>query len=101
VSLQGPKDLVALLINQKVNDSDSIDKKVLALQKIPEVSATSVYENYIFVSPELGLQNFQDSFGSYGYDPGVKKTVAKTILDKANTLGIDTKKYTIVNPYTN
>ncbi len=88
---------VALLINQGSADSGAIDKKVLELEKLSEVSSLSIYENYIFISPNVSSLVYNNALKAFDYDPVQKKAANDKINQKIKELGIDTNKYIIVN----
>ncbi|HET7529282.1 MAG TPA: hypothetical protein VFJ84_03605 [Candidatus Saccharimonadales bacterium] len=77
--------------------SDSIDKKILQLQALPQVSGVSIYKNYIFVTPNIGSLVYDSAAGSYMYDPAEKKAANDKITAEIKNLGINTNKYTVIN----
>lgn len=88
---------VALHIDQNIDNIDNIDKKIAELLKSSDISDVSIYDKYIFISPQLGDLVFDESLQSFDYDPGVKKTVNAAIGQQITTLGIDKTKYQIIN----
>ena len=88
---------VALLINQTPDDTDQIDKKVLDLQKSNEISDSSVYGQYIFISPNLGPLIYNNSLQSYDYDPTIKAGVNSQINQAIDKAGINRSTYQIIN----
>lgn len=90
-------DKVAVYIEQGQNNTDSIDKKITELMKIPEVSNVSIYDRFIYISPNLGDPEYDNNLGSFNYSAEVRSKTAKTIRDKVNSLGIDQTKYKIIN----
>ena len=88
---------VALHINQAAINTDSIDKKIFDLQAMDEISAVSIYDNYIFISPELGEVVYDEVSGFFTYDPGVKKSVNSRIDQAISSLSINRDRYTIIN----
>ena len=97
-SLTGYKSRkVALLIDQQAQNSDSIDKKVLALQKMSDVNVVSANGTYIFISPNLGELVYNDGLGGFDYDPVTKKTVNDRINAEIDRLQISRSVYKIIN----
>jgi hypothetical protein len=90
---------LALRIDQTTPNADSIDKKIAKLAGIAEIKTVSAYGTFIHVSAELGELDFRESIGGYGYDPAIIKSTNTAIDAAIKQLGIDTSKYTIVNPY--
>lgn len=88
---------VALRIDQKNNDTDSIDKKVLELEKIPDVKNVSIYGKYIFVSPDLGEYKYNSDLHEYSYDPAVKAKVNNEIQGVVVQMGLDKQGYVVIN----
>lgn len=89
----------ALHIDTTRPDQTKIDQKVFSLLEDPNISSVSAYKNYVYVSPNLGELIFDASQGGYSYDPEVKRSTAKAINDLVKRLGIDTSKYSVINPY--
>lgn len=87
----------ALYIDQTVVNSDSIDKKVAALQKFPGISALSVYKNYIYITPNLGQPVYDSATNSFNYDQATKQNVNNKISQEIKSLGINTSKYFVIN----
>jgi hypothetical protein len=87
----------ALLINPAAENTDSIDKKVVALQTAREVHTVSAYGKFIYISPNLGERQYIPSLGYFGYDPTMQANTNKAINDKLNEINIDRSVYTIVN----
>lgn len=86
----------AILISQEL-DSDSIDKKIAALSALPEIATISIYDKYIYISPELGQLIYDKDTNGYIYDPATKQRVNQKINGEINKLGIDRQKYIIIN----
>src|SRR3990167_1215386 len=85
-----------LLINNEPA-TDDIDKKIIKLAKLNELAAVSAYKGFIYLTPELGGLVYDTATGGYTYDPTTKLRVNQKINDEINRLGIDRKKYTIIN----
>lgn len=77
--------------------SDDIDKKILQLQKLDEVDVVSAYKNLLYVMPNLGEPTYDAVTKSFRDNPETKTRVNNKINEEIQKLGIDTKKYTIVN----
>ncbi len=84
-----------LLINHSAHNVDSIDKKVAKLQSLPEIKNVSIYEKYIYISPDFGELAYQDALGEFGYDPTTIKTVGAKINQELGRVGINRKKYKV------
>lgn len=90
----------ALSLSVKEDDNtNSIDKKILILEKLPQIKHLSVYGNYIHVSPELGELSYQPAINGFGYEPQRIKSASEAINNEVSRLGIDTGKYRIINPF--
>ncbi len=89
----------ALRINPGDSDSSALDKKLLELRSLPQIKSLSIYGNTIFISPNLGELTYNEALGSFDYDAVVKKTVNDKIDQAIATAGIDTKIYTVINPF--
>lgn len=76
---------------------NSIDKYVSELLKIPEIKSISAYGNYVFISPDLGTYEYNDSTNSFGYNEITKKRVNSLIDEKIKSLNAD-PKYQFINP---
>jgi len=90
---------VALYIDQRGKNIDSIDKKIAKLLKYPEISDISIYETYIYISPEVGPFVYNPSTNSDGPDIVATKRINGVIEDAVTQAGIDSKIYKIINPY--
>lgn len=90
---------VALQINPDQSNTDSIDKKISELLKLPEVTDVSIYDKFIFISPNLGPLIYDKPTKTYNYDPQTRKTVNEKINQEINKLGIDTNTYKIINTF--
>jgi hypothetical protein len=98
LSLTDNKDRkIALLISQAADDSGSIDKKIEQLQKMSQVSLVSIYDKYIYISPNAGPLTYISSINGYGYDPTLVKTTKNMINLEVDKLGIDKSVYTVIN----
>lgn len=91
------KRKVAVAINTTAENSDSIDKKVAQLLKLPEIKTVSAYKQFIFISPDLGEIEFDASTNQFAYNPATKATVNKLISEAIDRIGFDKSKYSIVN----
>lgn len=89
----------ALYINTTLSNQDSIDQKVFSLLEDPNVSDVSAYQNFIYISPNLGKLTYNNELGGYDYDPGIKRSTTRNINQLIKRIGIDTSRYTIINPY--
>ncbi|HZP55790.1 MAG TPA: hypothetical protein VFB03_03420 [Candidatus Saccharimonadales bacterium] len=89
------KQDLALLINSTQPDSDSIDKKIAQLERVPQIKNVSIYGSFISIVPNLGEPKYIPDIDGYDYDPSMKQA-AKTAIEKAiDQLGINRKAYTI------
>lgn len=89
----------ALSIRMDQENTDSIDEKIAQLADMPEIKNVSIYGQFIHVSAQLGELDYQESIGGFGYDPAIMRSTSTAIDAEVKRLGIDTSKYTIVNPY--
>lgn len=88
---------VALYVKQADADNDAIDRKIADLQKLTEIKRLSIYDKYIFISPDLGSLVYDSTSENYTYNPLTKKKVNTKINQEIDRLGIDRKVYSIVN----
>lgn len=86
----------ALLVDTSKDNSDSIDKKVVELQKDSHVKGVSVYGHSIYISPDQGSFIYIQSLGEYGPDPAKRAAAIKDINSTIQRIGIDTKTYKII-----
>jgi hypothetical protein len=97
--LMSPKHKkVALQIDARALNQDSIDKKIVQLQKLPQVSDVSIYGEYIYVSPNYGSLVYDRAANGYGPDPGAKKRADSKIAQKLSELGIE-KAYKVIKTF--
>lgn len=93
------KKRVALHLDQQTIDKDSIDKKIANLLKYNEVEDISVYDKFIYISPNVGTPIYNLATNGYGPDVVTLRKV-NTILEQAiTTVGINRSAYSIINPY--
>jgi hypothetical protein len=88
---------IAVQVDQTSSNTDSIDKKIIELQKIPQISFVSIYGKYIYVGADLGELINDPSTGRLNYDPRVKQNAASSINVEIDRIGIDRKKYVITS----
>jgi len=86
---------VALHIDPSQNNSDSIDKKVQELQKLPGVQSVSAYKKFLFVTLKLNADVFDEDLRSFVFDPTIKKQLTDSVNNQVKDLGIDRTAYTI------
>ncbi len=85
----------ALYINQTEANTDSIDKKLLEVEKATDlISSLTIYGNIIFIVPH-GQNIYDPATRSYGPDPVVQKTVTAAINKKIDEQQIDRRVYKI------
>lgn len=95
--INSSKDKVALYVDLSKTNTDSIDKKIADLIKIPEISKVSVYDRFIYISPELGDLVIDESVGGFDYKSSARSSAAKKINEQIDRLKIDRAQYTIIN----
>lgn len=88
---------VALHIDPNSTANDTIDKQIAALLKLPSINNVSIYDKYIFISPNVGDPVYVDSLQGFDYDPVVKKQAYDAIDQYIQVLGIDTSTYHIIH----
>ncbi len=86
---------VALFVNAKLPNNDSIDRKVADLQSMPEVLNVSAYKNFIYISPNAGTITTQQGDG-YGPDEAKLANSRAAIAKKIQELGLDPAVYIII-----
>lgn len=94
---EGNRRAISIRIDQE--NTDSIDEKIAQLENLPVIKNVSIYGQFIHVSAELGELDYQESLGGFGYDPAITRSTSTAIDAEIKRLGIDTSKYTVVNPY--
>lgn len=88
----------ALLFSDSPDSSGEIDKKVSALRdKVGELQAVSTYGQYVFVTPYLGEQVYDESAGFYNYNQETLRAVASKIDKAVKDAGIDSAKFKVIN----
>lgn len=90
------KDKVAVLIDLSKSNTDNIDKKIADLIKIPEISKLSIYDKFIFISPEVGELISNESTGDFEYNPVTRNNAVKKINEEIDKLQIDRGQYKIL-----
>lgn len=90
-------DKVALYIDPKKDNDDSIDKKILTFLNQPYITNVSVYKNFVYISPELGELVYDSRSDNFIYDREIVRKTNQDIDELIANSGIDTSKYTIVN----
>ncbi len=90
---------VALYIDDSIKNTDSIDKKVAELSKLPEISNISVYDKYIYIVPNLGPSVYDKSKKIFTYDSKVKKVVNDKVNQQIGIIGFDQANYSLINIY--
>lgn len=88
---------VALFIDQAAPNSDSIDKKIAQLLELDKVKDVSIYDRFIFISPNAGPLVYLPDINGHGYDPQAKQQAASRINQEITELGIDKNTYTVIN----
>jgi hypothetical protein len=95
LNVSSPKSKrVALLISN--GNNDRIDKKVLEIEKLPEVATISIYKSFIHITPNLGGPVYNPETG-FGFDPNARASASNAINAAVQKNGIDTNVYTVVN----
>jgi hypothetical protein len=97
--INGKSEKVALLIDPSRNNTDSIDKKVAELEKLPQVKNLSVNYTFIYVSPEMGELVFDQGLGGFVPDPAALTAANHAINQTIDRLGINRSTYTIINAF--
>lgn len=87
----------SLLINQFVDNKDSIDKKISDLRKVPEIKSISPYANYIFIAPNLGQPVYDKAIAGFDYSADAKAAANAKINAAIKQANIDQSVYTVVN----
>lgn len=96
--LTDPKDrVVGLYVDQTSTDADSIDKKRLEIQSMPEVSLVSVNRNFIYIVANLGDPVYIKELKIFGDNEETRRKAADSINAEIDRLGIDRSKYTITS----
>lgn len=88
---------VALYVDQRRANADSIDKKIAELQKISDVSAVSVYGKYIYVTPDAGQLVYNKKIKGLAYDQQAINQANRAIAQAIVKLGINTKTYKVIS----
>ena len=86
---------VALRFDPNNPNSNSIDKKIAALQKSPAVSVVSIYRNFIFIAPNYGQTVYNPNTNIYDYEPATVKRMNEQLEKDLASLGLSRSTYTI------
>lgn len=84
-----------LIVNRGEDNKDSIDKKVLQLQKDANINTVSIYGLYIFIEPTLGTAVYSSQLNTFVPNNTTKGRVIFEINKKLDQLGIDRKGYKV------
>ncbi|MDB5186366.1 MAG: hypothetical protein JWL85_889 [Candidatus Saccharibacteria bacterium] len=96
LSLSTPKDkLVALRINPAADNTDSIDKKIAELQKADKVVDVSIYDKFIYITPDVGDAVYNEQTRIFGTDPSRTKAANNAINQTIDKIGIPRNSYNI------
>lgn len=90
---------IALYINHIEPNKGSIDKKVAELLKMPQVKDLSVYDTFIYISPEIGELAYNEAEGGYVPDAESLAATNQAINQTIDRLGINRSAYTIINAF--
>lgn len=91
----------ALLLDITKPNTDSIDKKIAELSKVPEVKSLSVYTSYITLTPNAGKTVYDPSVKEFRYPPDKVQAASAVIEQTIDRLGINRSAYTITNTLKN
>lgn len=91
------QDKVALVVDVTQSNKTSIDKKIAKLLDTPEIKKISIYDSFIYITPDAGDLIYDDAQQTFTYDP-VKKASANAAIQKAvDAQKIDRNLYRIIN----
>lgn len=93
------KQKSVLLLNQGEPVTDYIDQQILQLSKHASVKTIVPYGAFIHVSPEIGELVINPVTGEFEYDQEVITRVNLALKEKIDQLGINLRKYKIINPF--
>lgn len=91
----------ALSISNDSNNTDSIDKKAVKLAKLTDIKSLSIYDKFIYVSPNVGEVKYIPALKVFGYDPAITRAVKSRILQGMDAIGIDQTTYKVVSAFDN
>lgn len=97
--INSKNDKVALFVDQRADNMGSIDKKVAELLKVPQVKDLSVYDRFIYVSPETGELVYDQAAGGFVPEPATLAAANQAINQAVVRLGIDRSVYTVINAF--
>jgi hypothetical protein len=86
---------IALRIDTKNPNTDSIDKKIYQLLSVEYVQTVSIYGKFIYFTPDLGEPIYDEASGEYTIDQQKKKTAEARIQAEIDKIGIDRSAYII------
>ncbi len=95
ISVSSPKSREAAILVSP-GENDSIDKRVLELEALPEVSNVSAYKNYVHLTPNLGEPVYNPDTG-FGFEPAVRASANDSINAAIKKIGLDTNTYKVIN----
>ncbi len=90
------KQEFALSIDSAKQDTDSIDKKVLAIESNPILTVTP-YGNVIYITPYIGSLAYNPATGQFDYDPLTKSIAINQMNSAIDNAGVNRNKYTIIS----
>lgn len=90
-------DKHALYIDNEKKNVDDIDKKMIKLRDMPFIDDVSIYKSYIYITPELGEPEYNETVNGYVPNPVIKQKANKDINAIITELGIDRSRYTVIN----
>lgn len=97
VSMRDSSGSVSGILVSSSLDNDFIDRKIGKLNESPLVQSVSAFKNYIYISPEVGKPYFDTATKQVIYSPSRRKSVSKALPGVLSEIGIDTKRYKVIN----
>ncbi len=88
---------VALAIDVNQSNTSSIDKKIATLMDMKDVNKLSIYDTYIFISPNLGDLVFDEGSHEFTYDKNRRVVTNAAIQKEIDTQKINRSIYHIIN----
>lgn len=95
VCIEADQGAKSILYVEQEQVSDDIDKKIVSLLDMSEVSVASIYGSFIAITPRAGGVEYQPDTDTFGYNPEKITASKKIIEEKLDQIGLDRKKYKI------
>ena len=94
--VRSPKGLRSALLVGSVENTDSVDKKVLAIAKIPQVTFVSANGRFIYVNLDAGGLVYNPATRGFEHDKAKVEAAKASVSSQLSNIGLDQNLYTVV-----